>query len=108
MPSNLKVVDEREIPDAEIQIEQPQTEKQSPQLSSASPSPDRVALLLEIRRVLNAKASAVMALVAAFLLTAAAMVLGTWMALGISISFDVLIAIPIFLIAYKGGGRVAP
>ena len=103
MQSNLQVVAEREIPEAPVQIEQPKMEKPSPQLSSGSQSPETLALLMEIRKVLNAKAAAVMALVAAFLLTAAAMVLSTWMALGISISFDVLIAIPIFLIAYKGG-----
>ena len=101
MPSNLAVVGEREIP--ESPIEQPKTVEPSLKLSNGSQSPETLALLMEIRRVLNAKASAVMALVAAFLLTASSMIIGTWMALGISISFDVLIAIPIFLIAYKGG-----
>ena len=105
MPSNLAVVAEREIPEAPVQIEQPKMEKPLQRLYESSQGPETLALLMEIRKVLNAKASAVLALVAASLLTGAAMWLETWMALGISISFDVLIAIPIFLIAYKGGNH---
>ena len=44
-------------------------------------------------------------MLAAFCLTVGAMVVGTWMALAMSVSFDALIFIPIAYIAYFKRGE---
>ena len=102
----LVVVSEVEIPDEEASPAQPQvqTVEKSPPLSKTSPSPDRIeilAVLTEIRKILSAKAGAMLAMAGSFALTAAAMVQGTPMALSIAISYDVLVFLPIAIIAYR-------
>lgn len=103
MPSNLKVVGEVELPEpspapAAAPVVEAKTERPSAPLSALSPH--TIAVLEEIRRVLNARAGALLAMAGAFLLTGAAMWTGTWTALGVSLSYDVLVFIPIALIAY--------
>ena len=99
MPSNLQVVGEREIPEA--QIEQPKMEKPSQPLSENSQSPETLALLMEIRKILNARAAAVMGLIGALVLTFLAMEQATWMALAMSAAYDILVFLPIAFIAYS-------
>ena len=101
MGSNLKVVGEVEIPSA---VETPPTTVAQSAPSSES-SPHLVALLAEIRRVLNARAGALLAMLGALGLTAAAMVQQTTMALLIALSFDLAVFLPIAVIAYlrRGG-----
>jgi len=106
---NLRVVGEVEVPETATEQAQPQifeastepaprTEPQSARSSGASPH--LVELLAEIRRVLNARAGALLAMTGAFALTAAAMYSGTMMALYVSLSYDVLVFLPIAVIAY--------
>ena len=97
MGSNLKVVGEVEIPSA---VETPPTTVAQSAPSSES-SPHLVVVLAEIRRVLNARAGALAAMVAAFALTVGAMAIGTWMALAMALSFDIFALIPILIIAYR-------
>jgi 2-methylaconitate cis-trans-isomerase PrpF len=97
MQSNLKVVNEVEIPDANpIEVKTVQ-----PSAKSSAASLHMVELLGEIRRVLNARAGALMAMLGALGLTAAAMVQGTTMALLIALSYDIAVFLPIALIAYR-------
>jgi hypothetical protein len=115
MESNLRVVAEREITDAELAQGVPgRTEGQSETLSRPSPSSaaevprqslQTIELLMEIRKVLNARAGALIAMVGAFLLTVGAMVLNTPMSLAIAISYDVLVFLPIAVIAYRGSQK---
>ena len=96
MGSNLKVVGEVEIPSA---VETPPTTVAQSAPSSES-SPHLVALLAEIRRVLNARAGALLAMFGALGLTAAAMTQQTTMALLVALSFDICALIPMLWIAY--------
>ena len=99
----LKMVAETEVPEAETaRASIPVPAKTEPKLKESSEtSPHLTLMLAEIRRVLNARAGALMAMGMAFLLTTVAMFQATAMALAISISFDTLICIPILLIAYR-------
>ena len=103
MASKLKVVGETEVPDPQpapqAALTPPPT---APQSKPSSPSSPHLLMLLdEIRRVLNARMGALLAMIGAFLLTTVAMVQGTWMSLAISVSYDLLIFVPIALIAYR-------
>lgn len=109
--SKLSVIAENEV-DAP---ERPQTPSESVQVfsrtaqsgtatssatSSSEDSQKSVLVMMEIRKILNARASAVMAMAGAFALTATALVQGTTMALIASVSFDVLVFLPLAWIAY--------
>ena len=95
MPSNLKVVSETELP-SQRAVE---TEEQSKRSSTASRA--TIEVFQEVRRILNARAGALVAMVAAAILTGWAMYLGTVMGLAIAASFDAFVFLPIALIAYS-------
>jgi len=59
-----------------------------------------IAVLAEVRRILSARAGALLAMIGALGLTAAAMWKGDLLALAIAVSFDALVFLPIALIAY--------
>ena len=96
MSSNLKVVSEVEIPSA---VETPPTTAAQSE-SSLESSRAMVEMLAEIRKVLNARAGALIAMVGAFALTGAAMFQATTMALLISLSFDLCVLLPFVYVAY--------
>lgn len=97
---NLKVVREREVPEASPA--QPTQERARE--SAASFDPSRLAVMMamidEIRRMLNARASVIVALVGAAALTFLAMEKGTGMALAIASSYDLFVFLPLAYIAY--------
>lgn len=95
MPSNLKVVGETEVPSPSP------VETAAPSRRSSTVSPDTIAVFQEVRRILNARAGALVAMVAAAILTGWAMYLGTVMGLAIAASFDAFVFLPIALIAYS-------
>ena len=102
MQSNLQVVAEREIPDVQI-VELPKMEEPSQPLSSNSPksqSREMLEVMGEIRKILSARASAIMALIGSLALTFVAMEHATWMALAMAVSFDAFVFIPTAYIAY--------
>lgn len=104
----LKVVAEKEIPDqpqaapVPTRPEQPQAAPRTERQSDESSTRFRlmVTVLEEIRRVLSARAAALLALTGALGLTAWAMMIQTPMALYTALSFDVLVYLPITAIAY--------
>lgn len=110
MSSKLQVIGEKEVPEKSPENQDglhvfrrreahPPTETPSDDSSQAD-SPKSVLVMMEIRRILNARASAVMAMGGAFVLTAVALAQGTMMSLGTAISFDVLVFLPLAWIAY--------
>ena len=106
----LKVIAETEVLEPEERTAAPSETllKVSPALAierkdseTSQQKPQRtVEILREIREILSAKAAAMAAMAGALALTGAAMYQGTWMALGMSISYDVLVFIPLAFIAY--------
>lgn len=102
--SNLKVVGETEVQDAEpaapARAEGPSRPSSDNSPVSAE-NPQTLALLEEIRRVLNARAGALLAMVGSFVLTGWAMYQGQAMSMGIAVSFDVFSLIPMLIIAYR-------
>lgn len=102
MSSSLKVVGEVELPDqpSPVPAVPAEAKTERPSAPSSVLSPHTLAVLQEIRMILSARAGALLAMAAAAGLTAWAMMLGTWTALGVALSFDVLVFIPIALIAY--------
>lgn len=101
MTSNLKLVGEVELPEPQSP-EGPKVEvkMEPPSARSSAASPHVLALMAEIRRVLNARAAAQIAMVGAMMLTVGAMWQGTLMSLAIAASFDLLVFLPIAVIAY--------
>lgn len=116
--SGLKVVEEREVPEQDVQSGDPektppgvtvfrsnrnpirlQTEQPS-EPSSKEGSRESARLLMEARKILNARASAVMAMAGSFILTTVALAQGTTMSLLTAMSFDILVFLPIAWIAY--------
>jgi hypothetical protein len=103
---SLKVVKETELAGSPEQQPKPSgikpSESQAEQTSGRSSDLSRasLALLDEIRLVLNARASVVLALMAAAALTYLAMDKGTGMALSIAATFDLFIFLPLAYIAY--------
>jgi len=96
MSSNLRVVGETEV--ATETAPEPKTEKPSSESSAASRH--MIEILGEIRKILSARAGALIAMIAAFSLTAAAMSRDSMMGLVTAVSFDALVFIPIAYIAY--------
>lgn len=109
----LQLLTEREIPDEQLKgplpeaapapaPRQPQVETATEKKSDASLTRFQisVAILGEIRRVLNARVASLLALLGAIGLTAWAMRIETPMALSIAVSFDILVYLPVMLIAY--------
>ena len=105
MASTLKVVSEVEVPNPEVEQAQvaPVLEAKSTQLSAVFRA--KVAMLAEIRKILNARAAALIAMLGAMGLTGAAMFQQTTMSLLVAISFDVLVLIPIVYAAYFRKGE---
>ena len=101
---SLSIVEEREINDA-TQKESFTESKSKPSKESAPGSPDSAAMsramLQEIRKILSSRATALIAMLGALGLTAAAMVAGTWMALALTLAFDIFALIPILIISYR-------
>lgn len=93
----LKMVSETEVPSAPNS----EFETATPSRTSSEHSPRLIAVLEEIRMVLSARASVLLAMAGAFGLTASAMWKGDLMSLAIALSFDVVVFIPIVVIAYR-------
>lgn len=105
MASKLQVVSETEVPDPrqpEPASPPPAPPKviETPSKTSSPASPHILLLLDEIRKVLSARMGALLAMGGAMLLTAAAMMQQTWMGLAIAATFDVLVFLPLAIIAY--------
>ena len=102
MASKLQVVSEVEVPEPAPAVAPAPKVTEQPSKSSSPPSPQFLLILAEIRKVLSVRMGALIAMSGAFLLTAAAMYLGTYMALAMSLGFDALVFLPVALIAYLG------
>ena len=100
----LQVLREPEVPSEAppavqaVKIVEVETAKTSNESSEAFRA--TVKILAEIRQVLNARAGALTAMAGAFILTTVAMIKGTMMGLGIAVSYDILVFLPIAVIAY--------
>ncbi len=94
----LKAVREVELPDApkSLALEEPKSESSSDRSQHLA----AMLMLVEIRRVLNARASVILALVGAAALTYLAMEKATGMALSIAVSYDLFVFLPLAYIAY--------
>lgn len=100
----LSVVKEVELESPERELEaaptlpRERTERQSAHSFALSTETSR--MLNEIRMVLNARVTALLAAMGAFLIALWAMWLGTGMSLWVALSYDIMVFIPMAFIAY--------
>lgn len=99
MASTLKVVNEVEVPPEAVEVQAPAPVAKSAQSSEASHA--TAMILAEIRKILSARAAALVAMVGAFCLTASSMFSQSWMSLAIAVSYDMMVFLPMALIAYR-------
>ena len=105
MASTLKVVSEVEVPNPAVEQAQAAPASEAKSTQSYEVFRAKVAMLAEIRKILNARAAALIAMLGAMGLTGAAMFQQTTMSLLVAISFDVLVLIPIVYAAYFRKGE---
>lgn len=102
MGSNLRVINEQELPpENATAAPQSRPEPSKPSSATSTERAETLLILAEIRKILSARAAAMLALTAAFALTAGAMASGTWMSLLMAVSFDVFALVPVLVIAYR-------
>lgn len=99
--ASLQVVSERVVDDPQVQAPAPSApQPAAPSVESSGNSLHMVALLTEIRRVLNARAGVLVAMLGSLLLTGWAVNQASWLSLLAALTFNVTVFLPIAYIAY--------